>query len=92
MKTTAKKLAMPAVGVAAAQGMLALKTSCTVVSNTSAQIQQSQKVTGVRDSSKVATTIKINGSSTVYPITKAMPAAGYAYAKDYQANPPTCCH
>ncbi|MCC5665011.1 hypothetical protein LC653_14055 [Nostoc sp. CHAB 5784] len=32
-------------------------------------------------------TIKIDGSSTVYPITEAMPAAGYAYAKDYHVIP-----
>ena len=73
MKTTAKELAL-------ALGMLALTTSCTATSNPSAQTQQPQNATQVRDSGKVATTIKIDGSSTVYPITQAI-------AKDYQANP-----
>ncbi|QFS48464.1 PstS family phosphate ABC transporter substrate-binding protein [Nostoc sphaeroides] len=67
MKTAPKELAL-------ALGMLALTTSCTGASNTSTQTQ-------VRDSGKAATaTIKIDGSSTVYPITEAI-------AKDYQANP-----
>ena len=70
--------------LALALGMLTLTTSCAAVSNSSAK--QSQKVTQVRDSSKLATAIKVDGSSTVYPITQAMPAAGYAYAKDYQAD------
>ncbi|MEH2413799.1 hypothetical protein [Nostoc sp.] len=87
MKATPKELAMPAVGYAYALGMLALTTSCTVASNTSTQTQQSPSVTEVRDSGKAATTIKIDGSSTVYRITEAMPTAGYAYAKDYQADP-----
>ncbi|MHC5937052.1 hypothetical protein [Nostoc sp.] len=76
MKTTAKELAMPA-----ALGILVLTTSCTATSNPSVQTQQSEKVTQVRDSAKVATTIiVIDGSSTVYPITQAI-------AKDYQADP-----
>ncbi|WP_438822926.1 hypothetical protein [Nostoc favosum] len=80
MKTAPKELAL-------ALGMLALTTSCTAASNTSTQTQQSPDVTQVRDSVQPATaTIKIDGSSTVYPITEAMPAAGYAYAKDYQAD------
>lgn len=78
MNTTTKELAL-------ALGMLALTTSCTAPSNTSTQTQQSPKVTEVRDSGKAAT-IKIDGSSTVYPITQAIPATGYAYAKDYQAD------
>jgi phosphate transport system substrate-binding protein len=74
MKTTAKELAL-------ALGMLVLTTSCTAASNTSTQTQQSPNVTQVRDSGQAATaTIKIDGSSTVYPITQAI-------AKDYQADP-----
>ncbi|HYX15864.1 MAG TPA: PstS family phosphate ABC transporter substrate-binding protein [Nostoc sp.] len=73
MNTTAKKLAL-------ALGMLVLTSSCTAASNTSTQTQQSPSVTEVRDSGKAVTTIKIDGSSTVYPITQAI-------AKDYQADP-----
>lgn len=74
MNTAAKELAL-------ALGMLALTTSCTASPNPSVQTQQSEKVTQVRDSTKLATaTIKIDGSSTVYPITQAI-------AKDYQADP-----
>jgi phosphate transport system substrate-binding protein len=74
MKTAPKELAL-------ALGMLALTTSCTAASNTSTQTQQSPDVTQVRDSGQAATaTIKIDGSSTVYPITQAI-------AKDYQADP-----
>ncbi|QLE46287.1 PstS family phosphate ABC transporter substrate-binding protein (plasmid) [Nostoc sp. C052] len=73
MNTAPKELAL-------ALGMLALTTSCTVASNTSTQTQQSQKVTEVRDSGNATATIKIDGSSTVYPITQAI-------AKDYRAGP-----
>ena len=66
--------------LALALAILALTTSCIVASNTSTQTQQPPSVTEVRDSGKVATTIKIDGSSTVYPITEAI-------AKDYQADP-----
>ncbi|MBH8553434.1 PstS family phosphate ABC transporter substrate-binding protein [Nostocaceae cyanobacterium CENA357] len=64
MNAIAKKLAL-------ALGMLALATSCTTTSDSSTQTQRSPKVTEVTDSAKV-TTIKIDGSSTVYPITQAI--------------------
>lgn len=57
--------------LALALGMLALASSCTTTSNSSTQTQQSPKVTQVTDSTKVAS-IKIDGSSTVYPITQAI--------------------
>ncbi|MFH7027383.1 MAG: PstS family phosphate ABC transporter substrate-binding protein [Heteroscytonema crispum UTEX LB 1556] len=53
-------------------GMLALATSCTTTSNTSGETQQPQKVTEVTNSQTVASAIKIDGSSTVYPITGAI--------------------
>jgi phosphate transport system substrate-binding protein len=71
MNAIAKKLAL-------AFGILAFVSSCTATSNSSIQTQQSPKVTQVSDSAK-ATTIKIDGSSTVYPITQAI-------AKEFQAN------
>lgn len=58
--------------------MLAFATSCTATSNSSIQTQQSPKVTQVNDLAK-ATTIKIDGSSTVYPITQAI-------AKEFQGD------
>ena len=71
MNITVKKLALPL-------GMLVLITSCTTQSNTSTQIEQSPKVTEVSNSEKI-TTVRIDGSSTVYPITQAM-------AKKFQAQ------
>ncbi|NEU71797.1 PstS family phosphate ABC transporter substrate-binding protein [Hassallia byssoidea VB512170] len=54
--------------------LLAFTSSCTSTSNTSAEIQRPQKAANV-----AKTTIKIDGSSTVYPITQAI-------AKEYQAD------
>ncbi|MBD2339801.1 PstS family phosphate ABC transporter substrate-binding protein [Calothrix sp. FACHB-156] len=71
MNAAAKQLAI-------AFGMLALVSSCTTTSNPSTQTQQSQQVTEVADSTKV-TAIKIDGSSTVYPITQAI-------AKEFQTT------
>jgi phosphate transport system substrate-binding protein len=74
MKATAKRLSL-------VLGMLAIATGCTATSNPSAQTEQPQKATEVTNSETVATnTIKIDGSSTVYPITKAI-------AEEYKANP-----
>jgi phosphate transport system substrate-binding protein len=67
MKPTVKQLAL-------ALGALALTSSCTTTPNT----QQSQKLTEVSNSGTVAT-VKIDGSSTVYPITAAI-------AKEFPAN------
>lgn len=79
MNTTAKKLAM-------ALGMLAFATSCTATSNTSTQIQSPSPVREVNNEGKVGTaTIKIDGSSTVYPITQAI-------AKEFQADPENKMH
>jgi phosphate transport system substrate-binding protein len=64
MKATAKKLAL-------AVGMLTLATSCATPSNISDKTQQSANVTEVNNSEKVSR-IKIDGSSTVYPITEAI--------------------
>ncbi|AFY31491.1 PstS family phosphate ABC transporter substrate-binding protein [Calothrix sp. PCC 7507] len=64
--------------LALALGMFALVSSCTSTSNSSDQTQQSQKAAEVADSGKVAA-IKIDGSSTVYPITDAI-------AKQYQTT------
>ncbi len=72
MNAIANKLAL-------AFGMLALVSSCTTTSDSATQTQQSPKVTKVTDSAKM-TTIKIDGSSTVYPITEAI-------AKQFRANP-----
>ncbi|AFZ23348.1 phosphate ABC transporter substrate-binding protein, PhoT family [Cylindrospermum stagnale PCC 7417] len=71
MKAIPRKLAF-------ALGTLAFATSCTATSNSSTQTQQPQKVTPVTDAATV-TTIKIDGSSTVYPITQAI-------AKEFPAN------
>ncbi|MBW4668808.1 MAG: PstS family phosphate ABC transporter substrate-binding protein [Cyanomargarita calcarea GSE-NOS-MK-12-04C] len=74
MNATAKRLSL-------ALGMLAIATGCTATSNPSAQTEQPQEATQVTNSQTVATsTIKIDGSSTVYPITQAI-------AKEYKANP-----
>lgn len=67
--------------LALALGMLALTSSCTATSNTSTENQRPQKVTDVAHSANpTKTTIKIDGSSTVYPITQAI-------AKEFQASP-----
>ncbi|MBD2209127.1 PstS family phosphate ABC transporter substrate-binding protein [Nostoc linckia FACHB-104] len=71
MNAAAKQLAI-------AFGMLALVSSCATTSNPSTQTQQSQQVTEVADSTQV-TAIKIDGSSTVYPITQAI-------AKEFQTT------
>lgn len=72
MKKTAKKLFLTL-------GMLALTTSCTTTSNSSDNIQQPTEAIKVTNST-TATLIKVDGSSTVYPITQAV-------VKTYQANP-----
>ncbi|AKG21695.1 PstS family phosphate ABC transporter substrate-binding protein [Calothrix sp. 336/3] len=59
-------------------GMLVLATSCVSQSDTTKQTQSSPAVREVATSETVAT-IKIDGSSTVYPITEAI-------AKDFQAD------
>ncbi|WYL92894.1 MAG: PstS family phosphate ABC transporter substrate-binding protein [Gloeotrichia echinulata IR180] len=71
MKAKAKKLAL-------ALGMMVIATSCTTTSNSSNPTESSQKATEVANSVTVAK-IKIDGSSTVYPITEAI-------AKEFQAN------
>ncbi|WP_017651954.1 PstS family phosphate ABC transporter substrate-binding protein [Fortiea contorta] len=72
MNAVATKLAL-------ALGMLALVSSCTSnTSNSSNPTQQTQTATEVADSPKVAA-IRIDGSSTVYPITEAI-------AKEYQTT------
>lgn len=58
-------------GLAFAVGVMALMTSCTATSNRSTQAQSSPKLTQI-SASQTATTVKIDGSSTVYPITKAV--------------------
>jgi len=68
VKATATKLALTV-------GMFTFVTSCASTSNSSIQTQQATQVT---DSAKV-TIIKIDGSSTVYPITQAI-------AKEFQAD------
>lgn len=72
MKKTAKKLFLTL-------GMLALTTSCTTTSNSSDNIQQPTEAVKVTNSTTAAL-IKVDGSSTVYPITQAV-------VKTYQANP-----
>ncbi len=64
MNAIAKKLAL-------AFGVLAVVSSCTNTFNLSSQTQSLPKVAEVADSSKV-TTIQVDGSSTVYPITEAI--------------------
>lgn len=59
--------------------MLALTTSCTTTSNSSDNIQQPTEAIKVTNST-TATLIKVDGSSTVYPITQGV-------VKAYQANP-----
>lgn len=72
MKKTAKKLFLTL-------GMLALTTSCTTTSNSSDNIQQPTEAVKVTNSTTAAL-IKVDGSSTVYPITQGV-------VKAYQANP-----
>lgn len=69
----AKKLAL-------AFGMLAFASSCTATTNPSANTQQASQVTAVSSQTAATATIKIDGSSTVYPITQAI-------AKQFQADP-----
>jgi phosphate transport system substrate-binding protein len=64
MNATVTKLAL-------ALGMLVMATSCTTTSNTSTETQQPQTVTPVSNTETVSG-IKIDGSSTVYPITSAI--------------------
>lgn len=71
MKAIARKLAL-------AVGMSAVVTACATTSDQSAETQQSPKVTEVANSTKVSTVV-VDGSSTVYPITQAI-------AKEFQAN------
>ena len=73
MKEKVNKLAL-------ALGTLALASSCVASSTSSTQSQQSPNAIEVSNTSKARTTIKIDGSSTVYPITQAI-------AKEYQADP-----
>ena len=72
MNNTAKKLVLTL-------GMLLLTTSCTTTSNSADNIQQPTKATKVINSTNT-TPIKVDGSSTVYPITQAV-------VKAYQADP-----
>ncbi|WP_088240477.1 PstS family phosphate ABC transporter substrate-binding protein [Calothrix rhizosoleniae] len=65
MNITFKKLLLPL-------GMLVLATSCATQSNTSTQTEQPPKVTEVSKSEKITNVVRIDGSSTVYPITKAI--------------------
>ncbi|AVZ31173.1 PstS family phosphate ABC transporter substrate-binding protein [Nodularia spumigena] len=67
MKATANKLAL-------ALGVLVVSTSCATSSNTSSKTPQSANVAQVSDSTKVSQ-IRIDGSSTVYPITVAIAEA-----------------
>ncbi|MFM5983201.1 MAG: PstS family phosphate ABC transporter substrate-binding protein [Sphaerospermopsis kisseleviana] len=71
MKTTAQRLVL-------AVGMLALASSCTSTPDTSSNIQQSPQ-TATAATSGTVSIIKIDGSSTVYPITQAI-------AKEFTAN------
>lgn len=62
-------------GLAFTVGVMALMTSCTATSNRSTQAQSSPKLTQISASgavTKTNTKVKIDGSSTVYPITKAV--------------------
>ena len=72
MKATAKKVAL-------VLGVLVLTASCTNPSNTSSETQPEENQATEVANSKVIETIKIDGSSTVHPITQAI-------AKDYQAQ------
>ncbi|MTJ10872.1 PstS family phosphate ABC transporter substrate-binding protein [Anabaena sp. UHCC 0204] len=72
MKKTANKLVLTL-------GMLVLTTSCTATSNSGDNVQQPNKATKVTNST-TETLIKVDGSSTVYPITQAV-------VKAYLANP-----
>ncbi|CEJ45326.1 PstS family phosphate ABC transporter substrate-binding protein [Umezakia ovalisporum] len=67
MKATAKKLALTL-------GVLVVSIGCATSSNTSSETPQSVNVTEVSNSTKISQ-IKIDGSSTVYPITVAIAQA-----------------
>jgi phosphate transport system substrate-binding protein len=71
MNATVKRLAL-------AFGTLALTTSCTTTPNQATQTQPPQRLTDVATSETIGT-VKIDGSSTVYPITQAI-------AKEFQAT------
>ena len=71
MKANVKELAIALL-------TLAFLSSCANQS-ASTPSQQSQKAIGVSNTAKTETTIKIDGSSTVYPITQAI-------AKEFQAD------
>ena len=59
--------------MAIAAGISALIASCTATSETSNSSQQSQNLTQVSDAQiTTVSTVKVDGSSTVYPITKAV--------------------
>ncbi|MEH2143833.1 hypothetical protein [Nostoc sp.] len=73
MKVKVKKLTLTLL-------TLTLASSCAAGLTSSIQSQQSPNAFEVSNTSKARTTIKIDGSSTVYPITQAI-------AKEYQANP-----
>ncbi|MBE9007810.1 PstS family phosphate ABC transporter substrate-binding protein [Fortiea sp. LEGE XX443] len=60
-------------------GILTLASSCAGGSTSNTQSQQSPSAIEVSNSVKTGTKIKIDGSSTVYPITQAI-------AKDFQAD------
>ncbi|MBE9209363.1 PstS family phosphate ABC transporter substrate-binding protein [Nostoc sp. LEGE 06077] len=72
MKTKVKKLALVLT-------TLALVSSCADGSTSNTQSQQSPSAIEVSNSTKTGTTIKIDGSSTVYPITQAI-------AQEFQAS------
>ncbi|MCC5634294.1 hypothetical protein LC593_00205 [Nostoc sp. CHAB 5844] len=72
MKTKVRNLAL-------VLGTLALASSCANGSTSNTQTQQSQKVIEVSNAVTTETKIKIDGSSTVYPITQAI-------AKEFQAD------
>ncbi|MBD2294859.1 PstS family phosphate ABC transporter substrate-binding protein [Anabaena sphaerica FACHB-251] len=71
MRAKAQKLVL-------AVGILAIANSCTSTSDNSSKIQQSSQ-TAKAATSQTVSTIKIDGSSTVYPITQAI-------AKEFTAN------
>ncbi|BAY27798.1 phosphate binding protein [Calothrix sp. NIES-2100] len=72
MQAQVKKLAL-------ALGTVALVSSCAASSTSSSESQQSPNAIEASNTKKNGTTIKIDGSSTVYPITQAI-------AKDFTAN------
>ncbi|QXE21886.1 periplasmic phosphate-binding protein of ABC transporter [Richelia sinica FACHB-800] len=72
MKIAIKKIAL-------ALGILTIASSC-ANGSTSTQSQQSEKIIEVSRKVKTETTIRIDGSSTVHPITQAI-------AQEFQADP-----